>query len=78
MLAVAAVTEKKVTATGSGIAVGPALIAALLISGGVLNPAVAIAMGLSGSLAVWMPLLSGAAFALLFDLLKKGTPPKPD
>ena len=75
MLAVAAVTEKKVAAAGSGIAVGPALIAGLLLSGGVLNPAVAIAMGLLASPAVWAPLLSGVAFALLFAVLKKGTPP---
>lgn len=78
MLAVAAVTEKRVTAAGSGIAVGPALITGLLITGGVLNPAVALAMGLVPSPAIWMPLLSGPAFALLFVLIKKGTPPKVD
>jgi aquaporin Z len=76
MLAVAAVTEKRVTAAGSGISVGPALIAGLLLSSGVLNPAVAIAMGLGASLAVWAPLLSGILFANLFAVLKKGTPPK--
>ena len=76
MLAVAAVTEKRVTAAGSGIAVGPALIAGLLISGGVLNPAVAIAMGLGLSPAVWATALSGVVFAWLFVLLKKGVPPK--
>lgn len=78
MLAVAAVTDKKVTAAGSGIAIGPALIAGLVISGGVLNPAVGIAMGLASSPAVWATLVSGAVFALLFALLKKGTPPKTD
>ena len=78
MLAVAAVTEKRVTAAGSGIAVGPALIAGLLISGGVLNPAVAIAMGLGLSPAVWATALSGVVFAWLFVLLKKGVPPKVD
>lgn len=76
MLAVAAVTEKRVTAAGSGIAVGPALITGLLLSGGVLNPAVAIAMGLGASLDAWAPVLSGIAFANLFAVLKKGTPPK--
>lgn len=78
MLAVAAVTEKRVTAAGSGISVGPALIAGLLITGGVLNPAVAIAMGLATSPAVWATVVSGALFSLLFVLLKKGTPPKVD
>lgn len=78
MLAVAAVTEKRVTAAGSGVAVGPALMAGLFISGGVLNPAVAIAMGLATSPAVWVTPLSGVAFALLYILLKKGIPPKVD
>ena len=78
MLVVAAVTEKRVTSAGSGVAVGPALIAGLLLSGGVLNPAVAIAMGLVTSPAVWATPLSGIVFALLFSLLKKGTPPKTD
>ena len=76
MLAVAAVTEKRVTAAGSGIAVGPALIAGLLISGGVLNPAVAISMGLAATPAVWATVVSGVVFAWLFVLLKKGVPPK--
>lgn len=76
MLAVAAVTDKRVTAAGSGIAVGPALVAGLLLSGGVLNPAVAVAMGLVTTPAVWATALSGIAFALLFSLLKKGGPPK--
>lgn len=78
MLAVAAVTEKRVTAAGSGVAVGPALMAGLFMSGGILNPAVAIAMGLTTSPAVWATPLSGAAFALLYVLLKKGIPPKMD
>ena len=78
MLAVAAVTEKRVTAAGSGVAVGPALMAGLFISGGVLNPAVAIAMGLTTSPAVWATPLSGVAFALLYVVLKKGIPPKVD
>jgi aquaporin Z len=78
MLAVAAVTEKRVTAAGSGVAVGPALIAGLLVSGGVLNPAIAVAMGLATSPAVWATVISGVAFSLLFVLLKKGAPPKVD
>jgi aquaporin Z len=75
MLAVAAVTEKKVTAAGSGIAIGPALIAGLLMTGGVLNPAVAIAMGFGSSPAIWATVPSGIVFALLFTVLKKGAPP---
>ena len=78
MLAVAAVTEKRVTAAGSGVAVGPALMAGLFISGGVLNPAVAIAMGLTTSPAVWATPLSGITFALTYAMLKKGIPPKVD
>ncbi|OGX90976.1 hypothetical protein [Hymenobacter coccineus] len=76
MLAVAAATEKKVTKAGSGLAVGGALLAGLLVSGGVLNPAVAIAMGLAGSPAVWATLLSGVAFGLLFSLFEPAKPPK--
>lgn len=76
MLAVAAVTENKVTRSGSGIAVGGALGVGLLTSGGILNPAIAVAMGLPTSAAVWAPLLSGVVFASLFVLLKKGAPPK--
>jgi aquaporin Z len=76
MLTVAAVTEKRVTSAGSGIAVGTALTAGLWISGGVLNPAVAIAMGLGKTHSIWAPLASGVVFSLLFSLLKKGTPPK--
>lgn len=76
MLTVAAVTEKRVTSAGSGIAVGTALIAGLWISGGILNPAVAIAMGLGKTVAIWAPLVSGIVFSLLFSFLKKGSPPK--
>ena len=76
MLAVVAVTEKRVTAAGSGIAVGTALIAGLWISGGVLNPAIAIAMGLGKTPSIWAPLASGVVFSLFFSLLKKGAPPK--
>lgn len=76
MLAVAAATEKKVTKAGSGLAVGGALLAGLLLSGGVLNPAVALAMGLALSPAGWATLLSGVAFGLLFSLFERARPPK--
>ena len=51
------------------MAIGAALGAGLLLSGGVLNPAVALAMGLGASPAVWAAALGGIAFASLFDLL---------
>lgn len=76
ILTVAAVTEKRVTSASSGIAVGAALTAGLWISGGVLNPAIAIAMGLGKTTAIWAPLVSGILFSLLFSFLKKGSPPK--
>ena len=76
MLTVAAATEKKVTKAGSGIAVGGALLAGLLLSGGVLNPAVAVAMGLALSPALWATLLSGVAFGLLFTLFENAKPPE--
>lgn len=59
-------------------AVGLVLRVFVYISGGALNPAVAIAMGLGLSPAVWATALSGVVFAWLFVLLKKGVPPKVD
>lgn len=77
MLTVAAVTENKVPKTGSGIAVGGALTAGLLVSKGILNPAVAIAMGEAASPALWATVLGGIVWALLFSVLEQATPPKP-
>jgi len=51
------------------VAIATPLGAGLLLSGGVLNPAVALAMGLGRSPAVWAAALGGVAFAALFDLL---------
>jgi aquaporin Z len=76
MLTVAATTENKVSKSGSGIAVGGALLAGLLLSNGILNPAVAIAMNEAGSPAVWMTLISGVVFGLLFSLFERAKPPK--
>jgi aquaporin Z len=76
MLTVAATTENKVSKSGSGIAVGGALLAGLLLSNGILNPAVAIAMREAGSPAVWMTLISGVVFGLLFSLFERAKPPK--
>jgi aquaporin Z len=76
MLTVAATTENKVSKSGSGIAVGGALLAGLLLSNGILNPAVAIAMGEALSPALWITPVSGIVFGLLFSLFEKARPPK--
>lgn len=70
MLTVAAVTtEKHVPSAGSGIAIGGALLAGLLTTGGILNPAVAIAMGETLSAATWATLVSGIAFTALYRVI---------
>lgn len=76
ILTVAATTENKVSKSGSGIAVGGALLAGLLLSNGILNPAVAIAMGEAGSPAVWITVISGIVFGLLFSLFERAKPPE--
>jgi aquaporin Z len=76
MLTVAATTENKVSKSGSGIAVGGALLAGLLLSNGILNPAVAIAMGVGLSPAGWMTLISAIVFSLLYSLFERAKPPK--
>lgn len=74
MITVAATTEKQVVKAGSGIAVGGALLAGLLVSHGVLNPAVAVAMGLATSPAMWATLVSAVVFSLLFSLIQQAKP----
>lgn len=69
VLTVVAVSDKWVPKAGGGVAIGAALGAGLLLSGGVLNPAVALAMGLGRSPVLWAAALGGVAFAALFDLL---------
>jgi len=76
ILTVAATTENKVSKSESGIAVGSALLAGLLLSNGILNPAVAIAMGEAGSPALWATVISGMAFGLLFLLFERVKPPR--
>ncbi|MEJ7678677.1 MAG: aquaporin [Segetibacter sp.] len=76
ILTVAATTENKVSKAGSGIAVGGALLAGLLLSNGILNPAVAIAMGEGSSPAVWMTVISSIVFGLLFSLFERAKPPE--
>ena len=68
MLTVVAVSDKNVPQAGSGIAIGGALAASLVISRGILNPAIAIAMGQILSPATWATLLSGGCFCLLYKL----------
>lgn len=75
ILTVAAVYEKEVPKAGSGIAVGGALATGLLFSKGILNPAVAIAMGETLSAATWATILSGVAGVLLFKVFKNTSPP---
>ncbi|TDN40567.1 hypothetical protein A8B98_14175 [Hymenobacter sp. UV11] len=74
MITVAATTEKQVAKAGSGIAVGGALLAGLLVSHGVLNPAVALAMGLATSPAMWATLLSAVVFSLIFSVIERTKP----
>ena len=69
VLTVVAVSDKWVPQAGGGVAIGAALGAGLLLTNGVLNPAVALAMGLERSPALWAAALGGVAFAALFDLL---------
>lgn len=76
ILVVAATTENRVAKAGSGIAVGGGLLAGLLLSKGILNPAVAIAMGEAGSPALWMTVISGVVFGLLYSLIQRAQPPE--
>lgn len=76
ILVVAATTENRVAKAGSGIAVGGGLLAGLLLSKGILNPAVAIAMGEAASPALWMTVISGIVFGLLFSLIQRAKPPE--
>ena len=69
MLTVIAVSDKYVPRSGSGVAIGAALLAGLLTSGGIINPAIAVAVGQGMSPAGWAPLLSGVAFTGLFLLI---------
>jgi aquaporin Z len=75
MITVLAVSDKNVPQAGSGIAIGGALAAGLVISRGILNPAVAIAMGQSLSPAIWATLLSSICFSLLYILYKVNQKP---
>jgi aquaporin Z len=52
------------------------LLAGLLLSNGILNPAVAIAMGEGLSSALWITPISGIVFGWLFSLFERARPPK--
>ena len=69
MLTVIAVTRGYAPAAGSGLAIGGALTAGLVVSGGILNPAVAVAMGEITSPGVWATFLSAVVFSALFVAL---------
>jgi len=62
---VLAVSTKFVPKSGSGVAIGAALLAGLLTTRGVLNPAIALAMGLAGTPALWGPLVGALVFGPL-------------
>lgn len=74
ILTVLALTDGYVPQAGSGIAIGGALVAGLVVSKGALNPAVALAMGETISAGTWAPIVSGIAFAALFPMLKPANP----
>jgi aquaporin Z len=68
ILAVLAVTGMYLPNVDAGLVIGGALLAGLLTTGGILNPAVAIAMGqvTSAPWAIWAPLLAAIVFAVAF------------
>lgn len=74
MITVVAVYEKNVPKAGSGIAIGAALAAGLLTTGGILNPAVALAMRQTNSPGTWAPLLSAILFATIFKFVFLANP----
>jgi len=65
VLTVLAVSTKYVPKSGSGVAIGAGLLAGLLTTRGVLNPAIALAMGLGLSAGLWAPLAGALVFAPL-------------
>ncbi len=69
MLTVVAVSDKYVPHAGSGLAIGAALAAGLVASKGILNPAIALAMGQGLAPALWAPLVAGILFTPLYVLI---------
>jgi aquaporin Z len=68
MLAVLAATGKYLPNVDAGLVIGGALLAGLLTTNGILNPAVAIAMGQATSApwALWAPLVGAIVLSLIF------------
>ncbi len=66
VLVVVAVSDKHVPKAGSGVAVGAVLASGLLTTKGILNPAVAVAMGQFLSPATWATIAGGLIFVLIF------------
>jgi aquaporin Z len=71
IVAVLAATGGYVPQAANGIAIGGGLLAGLLTTRGILNPAIAIAMGqtLSAPWAVWAPIVGALVFAGIFRAL---------
>ncbi|MBA2681019.1 MAG: aquaporin [Ktedonobacteraceae bacterium] len=65
ILTVMAVSDGYVPKPASGLAIGAALAAGLVTSKGILNPAIAVAMGLPMSPGTWAAFLGGLVFALI-------------
>jgi aquaporin Z len=82
MLTVVAVSDKYVPRAGTGLAIGAALAAGLVTSKGIINPAIAVAMGQALTPGTWVPtpgtwapLVSAVVFTVLFTLMEpKGGP----
>ena len=70
MLTVVAVSDKYVPRAGTGLAIGAALAAGLLTSKGIINPAIAVAMGQALTPGTWAPLVSAVVFTVLFTLIE--------
>jgi aquaporin Z len=70
MLAVLATTGKYLPNVDAGLVIGGALLAGLLTTGGILNPAVAIAMGQTTAApwALWAPLVGSIVWAVIFRI----------
>ncbi len=68
IVVVMSTTKNYISKGGSGVAIGAALAAGLVTSKGILNPAVAIAMGQGLTQGLWAPLVAGVVFALLSQL----------
>jgi aquaporin Z len=71
MLAVLANVGGYLPKAASGLTVGGALLAGLLTTGGILNPAVALAMGVAAvsPWSIWAPIVGALVFAAIFRAL---------